>query len=55
MRETICVALLDEGTDVWAPVEADHQHDNLYRIVTSPASECRPQFGPGVLVRCQYR
>jgi hypothetical protein len=29
----IYVSLLDEGTDVWRPVAAEHIRDDIYRIV----------------------
>jgi hypothetical protein len=55
MRETIYVALLDEGTDVWAPVKADHGHADIYRIITQPEGDSVPQFGPGARVRCRHQ
>ncbi len=53
MCETIYVALLDEGTDVWAPVKADRDQADIYRIVTQPEGDCLPRFGPGSRVRCR--
>ncbi|MDQ3134090.1 MAG: hypothetical protein M3Q76_04680, partial [Acidobacteriota bacterium] len=53
----IYVALLDEGLDVWRPVQAIHEHDCFYRIINSnpdPEDEQR-QFLSGDLVRCEYR
>jgi hypothetical protein len=51
----IYVSLLDEGTDVWRPVEAVHVRDDMYRIISSnlnPKDE-RWQFVSGDVVRCQ--
>jgi hypothetical protein len=38
-RETIYVELLDEGVEVWRPVEAERRHDGLYRILSRPHDE----------------
>lgn len=54
---TIYVALRDEGTDVWRPVEAQEQHDGSYLIVSSnedPDDE-KWQFNAGDRVRCENR
>jgi hypothetical protein len=53
--ETIFVALLDEGVDVWRPVQAEHLHDDNYRIVVQPYDREHEswQFGPGDVVRCE--
>jgi hypothetical protein len=54
---TIYVALLDEGTDVWRPVEARKQNDGSYLIVSTndaPDDE-RWQFPTGSVVRCETR
>ena len=51
----IYVALLDEGTGVWRPVEAIHVRDDLYQITSqnlNPKNE-RWQFSSGDVVRCQ--
>lgn len=45
--------LLDEGTDCWRPVQAEHLHDDLYRIIGhAPNDECW-QFATGDVVRCR--
>ncbi len=51
----IYVTLLDEGTDVWRPVEAVHLCDDIYRITNSNfnSEDERWQFSPGDVVRCQ--
>jgi hypothetical protein len=49
----IYVALLDEGVDVWRPVEAEHLHDDVYLIVSQSYDREieRWQFEPGDCVR----
>ena len=51
----IYVALLDEGVDVWRPVEAEKLHDDVYLIVSQPYDREieRWQFEPGDRVRVQ--
>jgi hypothetical protein len=54
-RETIYVALLDEGIDVWRPVEAERLSPDRYLIVDQgydPAAE-RWEFEPGTVVQCR--
>jgi hypothetical protein len=55
--ETIYVSLLDEGTDVWRPVEAEHVSDNRYRIVStnSDPDDEHWEFQTGEVVRCELR
>jgi len=51
----VYVGLLDEGVDVWRPVQAEHLHDNIYRIVDQlydRGSETW-QFEPGSEVVCE--
>jgi hypothetical protein len=55
--ETIYVALLDEGTDVWRPVQAERLPDGLYRIVSvneNPDDE-RWEFATVSIVRCEQK
>ena len=55
--ETIYVYLLDEGTDVWRPVEAEQIAGDRYRITGTnldPDDE-RWQFQTGDIVRCERR
>jgi hypothetical protein len=54
MVETIFVALLDEGVDVWRPVEAQREGD-FYRIVGSMPPTEKWAFDSGSLVRCEHR
>jgi hypothetical protein len=52
--ETIYVALLEEGLDVWRPVEAERE-GTFYRILGSAPQAEKWAFGPGSLVRCEQR
>ena len=54
---TIYIYLVDEGTDVWRPVDAEHLSDNRYRIVTPNANpeDEHWQFQTGTVVRCEWR
>ncbi len=56
-KETIYVALLDEGVDVWRPVEAIHEHDDVYSIVSvnSDPEDEHWQFHTGEAVRCRRK
>lgn len=51
----IFVRLLDEGVDVWRPVEAEHESDHVYRIVDQPYDRDSElwEFGPGEEVLCE--
>ena len=54
-RDTIYVALLDEGIDVWRPVEAQMLSPDTYLIVDQdydPGIEAW-EFEPGTVVRCR--
>jgi hypothetical protein len=54
-HDTIYVALLDEGIDVWRPVEAERISPDTYLIVDrayDPRTE-RWEFEPGTVVRCR--
>jgi hypothetical protein len=42
--------LLDEGTDAWAPVEAQALGDGLFRVVGSMPSDQQWEFAPGAIV-----
>ena len=49
--ETVYVFISDEGTDTWAPVDAEPLGGELYRIVN-----CRGEtlaFDAGAIVRCR--
>jgi hypothetical protein len=56
-REEIYVYLLDEGTDVWRPVQAEKLNNKLYRIVSNnpdPENE-KWQYSTGEIVKCEER
>jgi hypothetical protein len=55
MTETIFVALLDEGTDVWRPVQAELVEGSLYRIIGPAPEDELWEFTPGSLVRCREK
>lgn len=53
----IYVYLLNEGTDVWRPVQAEKLSDCLFRIVSKnpdPGDE-KWQFSTGDIVKCEER
>ena len=53
---TIYVYLLDEGVDVWRPVQAHHLGGDLYRIISINEHEDEQwQFRTGDVVRCAMR
>jgi hypothetical protein len=51
----IYVALVDEGVDVWRPVQAEHLGDNLFRILDQSYDRAIEswQFEPGDVVLCE--
>jgi hypothetical protein len=55
--ETIFVYLLDEGTDVWRPVQAEHVSGDRYRIIgtNSDPDDEHWEFQTGEVVRCEFR
>ena len=54
---TILVALLDEGTPVWYPVEADSLGDDAFVItgLNPDPDDMHWQFSTGTKVRCEWR
>ena len=52
---TVYVALLDEGVDVWRPVQAEHAEGDLYRLKEEPPDDEVWPFAVGDVVRCQMR
>lgn len=54
---TIHVYLLDEGTDCWRPVSAEHIRDDVYRIVGEPPDpeDEKWEYLPGAFVRCRQQ
>lgn len=53
MTQTIYVALLDEGTDVWRPVQAEQVKGNAYRILDSMPEDESWEFPSGAVVHCK--
>lgn len=51
----IYMALLDEGVDVWRPVQAERLSGNTYRILGQPYDRSVEswQFEPGDVVLCE--
>jgi hypothetical protein len=51
----IFVRLLDEGVDVWRPVQAEPLHGDIYRILDQPYDREteRWEFTPGDEVVCE--
>jgi hypothetical protein len=51
----IYVSLLDEGVDVWRPVQAERLHGNHYRIINQSYDRAMEtwQFVPGDEVICE--
>lgn len=54
--ETIYVALLDEGVEVWRPVLAVRRAQGLFEIVSKNDSQTEAwEFPSGSLVRCETK
>jgi hypothetical protein len=53
MSETIYVYLPHEAVDVWAPVDAEHIGDDLYRILDCRGEDDAVEFRKGTVVRCR--
>jgi hypothetical protein len=51
----VYVALLDDGTTVWRPVNADPLGGDLYRILDKTPDDEVWEFKSGDVVRCQRR
>lgn len=52
---TVYVSLLDEGVDVWRPVEAERLSENVFRL-HGPIPESETwRFQPDDVVRCEKR
>jgi hypothetical protein len=49
--ETIYMPLLDEGTDVWAPVQAEKLESGLFRGLGPMPRDQEWTFAPGAIVR----
>jgi hypothetical protein len=52
VQRQIHIALLEEGTKVWRPVQAEHLGNDLFRVLGIVPSGEAWQFQPGEVVRC---
>ena len=52
---TIYVALLNEGVDVWRPVEATPLTSDTYRVEGGMDEDEEWEFTPGTIVRCEWK
>jgi hypothetical protein len=52
---TIYMPLLNEGTDIWRPVEAAPVGPDNYMVEGDMPDDEEWMFAPGSLVRCQLR
>lgn len=52
---TVHVALQEEGTTVWRPVDALHIKGSIYQLVGLVPDQEQWQFMPGQIVECQER
>jgi hypothetical protein len=50
---TIYVRLPEESVVVWAPVDAEHIREDIYRILDCRGEDDETQFKPGDIVRCR--
>jgi hypothetical protein len=54
-EQTIYVELLDEGIDVWRPVQSEQQSDGTFRLPDHAPEGERWRFPPGTRVRCEWQ
>jgi hypothetical protein len=55
MADTVFIRLLDEGTDVWRPIQATNRGGGEYLLLGTAPTDENWEFGPGDLVRCVPR
>ena len=55
MTQTIYMPLLNEGTEVWRPVQAEPLGGDLFRVLGKGPDLEVWQFPPGTVVRCRER
>lgn len=53
--QTVYVELMDEGVDVWRPVEATVEADGTFRLPDEAPDDEVWRFAPGSVVRCEPR
>jgi hypothetical protein len=53
--KTIYVALKAQGDPIWAPADAEHVRDDIYRILDCRGDGGTTQFREGALVRCRFQ
>ena len=51
---TIYMPLLNEGVDVWRPVEATPVTNDTYRVEGEMEEDEEWAFAPGTVVRCEW-
>ena len=51
----VYVELLDEGVDVWRPVDATHVGGGSYRLNSPVPEDEHWAFQPGEVVECRWR
>lgn len=56
-EQEVYVQILDEGTRVYRPVQADFVASGIYRIKEPPSYDLdeRWEFPPGSMVKCEER
>lgn len=53
--QTVYVELLEEGVEVWRPVEADVEAGAVFRLPRAAPANERWRLPPGSRVRCEWR
>jgi len=53
MSQTIYMELLDEGTDVWRPVQVEPLADGTFCVLGPVPQEEKWTFSPGTIVKCK--
>jgi hypothetical protein len=51
----VYVSLLNEGTDVWRPVEAESLGENRFRLLESEPHDENWEFPSNSIVRCDLK
>lgn len=52
---TIYMQLLNEGVDAWRAVEATPLTNDTYRVADETNEDEEWKFGPGTIVRCEWK